>query len=322
MAVSDEFHVAVAILRRDDGCVLVAERPAWRHAGGGLEFPGGKLDPDEPVADALVRELDEELGVRALHWAPLMRIRHEYPDRGVVLHVHTVDEWAGEPVGAEDQAVEWLPVARLDAERFPAANRPIVGALQLPSRYLITPSVEESEFDAIVAGLEAAIEGGCRLLQLREPGWSADAWARLLERASDIAGRTGQNVNLIANTGDPAWLDRYPAIAGMHLTSRAMLEFQDRPIARTRYLSCACHGRDEIRHAERLGADFAVVGHVKPTPSHRGREALGWNGLEQLSAETVLPIYAVGGMTVADIERARHHGAVGIAAIRGTWPGG
>lgn len=313
-------HVAVAILRRADGDVLVAERPAWRHEGGGLEFPGGKLDPHESVADALARELDEELGVRLERWQPLLRIRHRYPDRAVVLHVGLVEGWHGEPRGAEGQAVGWHAPATLQPERFPAANRPILAALRWPARYLVTPPVPEAGIASVVNGLGRAIDQGHGLIQLRAPDWGRAAWRELLGAACGLAADAPHEVRLLVNTSDPRWLDRFPRLAGIHLGARLLGRFRDRPIPLDRILSCACHDDGDLRQAERLGADLALVGHVKATPTHPAQPPLGWTGLEALVARTALPVYAIGGLTADDLAAAREHGAVGIAAIRGFWP--
>jgi len=319
---SDEVHVAVAVLQRGDGAILVAERPRWRHQGGGLEFPGGKVDPGEDVADALARELVEELGIGLRRWEPLIRVRHRYPDRGVVLHAALVEDWTGEAQGAEGQALHWRDCHTLDPGEFPAANRPIVAALRYPPICIVTPEAGEEDLPALVEGLRRTIGAGAPLVQLRAPGWSESAWSGLLEAACRIAADRGAGTRLIANTADPVWLERYPALAGLHLGAEAARGLRRRPIAADRILSCAVHDRGELEQADRIGADIAVAGHVRATPSHPGREPLGWSGLEALAARTTLPVYAIGGLGPDDIGRVRRHGAIGIAGIRRLWKGG
>lgn len=318
--VRDEIHVAVAVLQRADGRVLVAERPSWRHEGGGLEFPGGKVDPGEAVDAALARELREELGVTLLDAEPLIRIRHRYPDRAVVLHTVMVRDWTGEPHGVEGQTLAWENPRELDSEWFPAANRPVVAALALPDRCLVTPPLPESELPRMVAGLDAAIRGGIEMVQLRAPGWPESARAELVAAACELAESAGRRVLLVANADCPDLLERFPALSGLHLGARAARAYDRRMIATDRLLSCACHDAAELAHAERLGADLALVGHVKATPSHVQREPLGWDGLEALTARTALPVYAIGGMVADDVAEARLHGAIGVAGIRSLWP--
>ena len=69
-----------------------------------------------------------------------------------------------------------------------------------------------------------------------------------------------------------------------------------------------------------MGCDFAVVGTLASTPSHPQAEVLGWEGFAQLREHVSMPLYAIGGLGAEDLERARRHGAQGIAAIRALWP--
>ena len=73
--------------------------------------------------------------------------------------------------------------------------------------------------------------------------------------------------------------------------------------------------------SEALGCDAVVLGPVLPTASHPGAPTLGWQGFAALREHVSLPIYALGGMTPAHLDEARRHGAQGVAAIRGLWPG-
>ncbi|MDZ7827995.1 MAG: Nudix family hydrolase [Halofilum sp. (in: g-proteobacteria)] len=318
--VTDEMHVAVAVLQRADGRILVAERPSWRHQGGGLEFPGGKIDPGEAVEAALARELREELGVTLMHAESLIRVRHRYPDRGVVLHTLLVRDWAGEPHGLEGQPLAWKNPQDLDPERFPAANRPIVAALALPDCCLVTPSRPESDRARVIAGIDSAIRGGIEMVQLRTPGWSEPVRAELVGAACELVQSAGRRVRLVVNADNPDLLQRFPALSGLHLGAQAASAWDRRMIAPDRMLSCACHDAAELAHAERLGADIALVGHVRATPCHAQQEPLAWDGLEALTAGTALPVYAIGGLAADDVAEARRHGAVGIAGIRGLWP--
>ena len=105
------------------------------------EFPGGKVESGEPVQIALSRELDEELGIQVNGARPLIRISHHYPDKSVLLDVWWVDAFTGEAHGREGQPVRWVRPKQLNEYEFPAANRPIVTAAQLPSRLWITNQV-------------------------------------------------------------------------------------------------------------------------------------------------------------------------------------
>jgi 8-oxo-dGTP diphosphatase len=89
-----------------------------------------------------------------------------------------------------------------------------------------------------------------------------------------------------------------------------------RPHARA---GASCHSAGELRSAERLGADFAVLGPVQPTPTHPGARTLGWPGFEREARGASIPVYALGGVAQPDLETAWRHGAHGIAMLRGAW---
>ena len=107
---------------------------------------------------------------------------------------------------------------------------------------------------------------------------------------------------------------------GVHLRANQLAGLVARPLEQGAPVAASCHTPEDLRQAEALGCDFAVLGSVHPTLSHPGGEALGWHGFARLREGASLPIYAIGGMAAADIADARRHGAQGIAAIRGLWP--
>ena len=123
-------HVAVGVIVDDRRNILLTRRPDHVHQGGLWEFPGGKVEDDEDLASALSRELREELDIEPLDTSPLIEIRHDYNDKSVLLDVHVVWQFQGEPKGLEGQPMAWVPVARLQDYAFPAANEPIIPAIK------------------------------------------------------------------------------------------------------------------------------------------------------------------------------------------------
>jgi 8-oxo-dGTP diphosphatase len=121
--------VAVGILIDDAGRVLVTRRAPGTHQGGLWEFPGGKVEVEETLLEALARELREELGVLVETTEALMVLEHDYGDKQVRLDVHRVTRWSGEPRGLEGQPLAWQRPEQLRDWAFPAANQPILQRL-------------------------------------------------------------------------------------------------------------------------------------------------------------------------------------------------
>ncbi|WP_439859576.1 Nudix family hydrolase [Pseudomonas sp. MBLB4136] len=308
-------HVAAAVIRAEDGRVLIARRPEDKHQGGLWEFPGGKVEAGEAVQVALARELEEELGIRPTLARPLIQVRHDYPDKQVLLDVWEVSAFSGEPHGAEGQPLAWVAPRQLGDYEFPAANRPIVAAARLPERYLITP--DDLAAPALLRGVQAALDGGVRLLQLRAPKMF-DAQYRDL--AVDIQGLCAGRAQLMLK-GPLEWLGDFPA-AGWHLTSAQLRELAGggRPLPAQRWLAASCHGAEELALAAQMGVDFVTLSPLQVTASHPQASPLGWTQARELLQGFDRPAYLLGGVGPEDVERAWQAGAQGVAGIRAFWP--
>ncbi|MGI9304015.1 MAG: Nudix family hydrolase [Gammaproteobacteria bacterium] len=309
----DYVHVAVGVIV-NDGKVLIAKRPDHLHQGGKWEFPGGKVEAGETVRQALRREFEEELGIRPQGFSPLIRIRHRYADKRVLLDVWEIHAFRGEPMGREGQPLQWVARANINSDAFPRANKGIVNALKLPSEYLITPEPGH-DWPSFLSQLERALERGVRLVQLRAKTLDKDSYIELAREA--LARCRAHDVAMLIN-GEPEWVERIGA-KGVHLTSARLWGCTNRPLPEDLWVAASCHDEHEVAHANGISADFIVAGPVDSTPDHRGVPTLGWGGFLQLSETAAMPAFALGGMSGEETQKAREHGGQGIAAIRGLW---
>ena len=126
----NHFHVAAGILQDREGRVLITERRCDGPFDGLWEFPGGKIGNEESAADALQRELAEELGIEVTDSQAFMDLHHEYPDRIVDLEFFLVTRWLGDPQGLEGQELRWISPVELNAAELLPADAPVVNALQ------------------------------------------------------------------------------------------------------------------------------------------------------------------------------------------------
>lgn len=308
-------HVAAAVIRAADGRVLIAKRPLDKHQGGLWEFPGGKVEADETVEAALARELAEELGIAVTAAQPLIQVRHDYPDKQVLLDVWQVTAFDGEPHGAEGQPLAWVEPAQLPDYRFPAANRPIVAAARLPERYLITPDgLSPSQ---LLSGMARALAGGIQLVQLRAPSLSPDAYRALATQAMALCAGRAQ----LMLKGPVEWASEFPA-AGWHLTAAQLRQqaAQGRPVPSGQWLAASCHDAQELDLATAMGVDFVTLSPVLPTASHPEAQALGWPRAAHWLSGFNQPAYLLGGLGAGDSAPALRAGAQGVAAIRAFWP--
>lgn len=120
--------VAVGVITQND-LFFVCRRQAHQHQGNKWEFPGGKLEANEPAPNALKRELHEEIGIVVITHRHLLDIVFDYPDKKVSLHVFMVDDFTGEAFGAEGQDSQWVTFEELRSLEFPDANQAIIEKL-------------------------------------------------------------------------------------------------------------------------------------------------------------------------------------------------
>jgi len=305
-------QVAAGVLVDGEGRLLIAQRPAGKIAAGKWEFPGGKIEPGETALAALKRELHEELGIDIVRARPLLRFRHEYRDRHVVLDTWRVDDWLGAPQSREQQAFDWrAPEQLADLDLLPTVL-PSVQALRLPAHYVFTPPA--AGLGELLTGLTRLPRGA--LLRLRQPALTESAYAELARTLLPAAQAAG--LKLI--------LDRDPAMAaalgadGWQATGAALLRYGARPIASELWFGASVHTAAELRAATIVGADFAVLGPVFETATHPGEPGIGWEGFRAARGEVPLPVYALGGLGPQDLAAAWSHGAQGVAAISAWWP--
>jgi 8-oxo-dGTP diphosphatase len=126
---SNVIHVAVGVVMREQQYFLT-KRLESAHQGGKWEFPGGKVENNETAAQALHRELQEEIAIDILSCQPLIEITHDYGDKKVCLAVYLVEHFQQEPIAQEGQKSGWFSLTELTELDFPAANKAIIDKLK------------------------------------------------------------------------------------------------------------------------------------------------------------------------------------------------
>ena len=308
-------EVAAAILLRgipEGSEYLLACRPEGKVYAGYWEFPGGKVEPGESLHQALVRELQEELGITVDRAWPWLSCTHTYPHASVRLKFFRVTSWQGDIAPIEHSGLVWTRIGEASsvAPILPA-NAPILRALELPPLYAIS-NAEEIGVDAELARIEIALSGGLRLIQIRDKTLAPVQRLRLARGVMSLAGRYADACVLVNDDED---LARAVSAHGLHLSSGRLKTMTQRPSFE--WVAASCHHAEDLARAASLGIDFALLSPVLPTASHPESSGIGWDEFARLIERAPLPVFALGGMRPELLETARLNGAHGIALMRG-----
>ena len=321
-------EVSASVLQRPDNSFLLAQRPPDKIWAGYWEFPGGKVEPGETPRDALVRELREELGIAVETAYPWITRVFTYPHATVRLSFFRVTAWSGELHPREGQQFAWQcnpsqppfckggsrgdSASSISVSPILPANVPILRALELPPLYAISNAAELG-VEGFLRRLEIALSNGLRLVQLREKNLARDELRELARRVVGLAHAHGAKVLL---NGDVELAQEVGA-DGVQLTGTQLVQLSERPAVD--WCAASCHSAEELRRAEALGCDFVLLSPVLPTKSHPGAPHLGWESFAAIAAGSSIPVYALGGLQLGNMETAWQHGAHGVALLRQAW---
>ncbi len=308
-------EVAAAVMLRAEGSeFLLAQRPEGKVYAGYWEFPGGKVEPGESVREALIRELHEELGITVTACSPWLTRQFTYPHATVRLNFWRVTAWEGEigiTAPLEHAAVDWQKTGKpANVSPILPANDPILKALSLPTTMAITMAESEGT-ERQLERLEAALQAGLRLIQVRDKDWPKAQRLWFAETVTRLAHSHGALVVI----NDDEDIARRVGADGLHLSAARLARCEQRPDFT--WVGASCHSAEEIARAGQLNLDYALLGPVMPTPTHPDAPGIGWTGFAERLAGNTLPVLALGGMKPDMHAVAQSHGAHGLALMRG-----
>lgn len=295
-------HVAIALLLHR-GKVLVGWRNADQHQGNKYEFPGGKIEAGETPVEACRREIFEEVGIGIEQWRAFDLIHHVYDDVEVFLHFFhaTVPEQYLHDI---QKPWTWYGRDQLFALNFPKANQAIIQRLYWSHQIKISDnlsalSIEKSPNDNAQFFYFRAIADQVAVTQISQ--LAPNALSRLIV-----------NIELWQQLSEHL----QKSIAAVHYKQHQLMDLHIGQLPIGLRCIAACHDLVSIQRAQTLGFDAVILSPVFATQTHPEAHALGWEKFAEYAKTCDLPIFALGGLSQADLAIAQQHYAYGIAGIR------
>lgn len=305
--------VVAAVLQNDNGEFLLCQRPNGKVCAGFWEFPGGKIEKNESLFDALKREIAEELNLQVLSAHPWLVREFAYPHANVRLHFWKVKKFAGvlEKSKIEHADFCWQsPFESLKVAPLLPANHAIIQSLQIPEVAFITRAELEGEEKALESLKNALLQNPRALIQIRDKNLKNRA--EFAENVAEMVANFPQSV-LIVN--DDFSLAQKNNAKGIHLSSKSLKMSTKRPD----FALCGAsvHSPEELEKAIVLSVDYVFLSPVFATKSHPNAAILGESGFAQIAENSPIPVFALGGVQFSHLENLQNLGAHGIALLRG-----
>ena len=185
--------------------------------------------------------------------------------------------------------------------------------MDLPKIYPITP--ETDIFEKLLTAITGSASNNFSVFQYRRKNLDESRVEEELDLLEPIT--TESNISVIINSYHRSNL--ISRFSGLHLNGIDLKDSKKRPVEKNKFFGISCHDEEEIKKAEILDADYIFLSPVNKTSSHQNQKPLGWKKFSELTKETNLPVYALGGLEKEDLLKAERNGAYGIAGISKFW---
>ena len=301
-------QVSIAIIRHKNQ-VLLGWRDENLHQGGCYEFAGGKLEAGETPEQALIREIQEEVGIDVMPIKRFASFQFDYSDRCLSLFFILCKVKSYAELDKMDQAWRWIDLDDVQNYQFPKANQAIIQRISWSRKIAILNDdheVQDIKHDVDTVYLRQNVENFPQLLrdnpQLFTEKKIIVRWQDYQKLDADLQGK----------------------VFAVHLNSQQLVDLAESvsqnnelPLSlQNKNLIGACHNENEIECANLIACDAIFISPVQSTPTHPEHTGLSWAGFAALANIAEMPVYALGGVACDDLKMAKAYGAYGVAGIR------
>ena len=260
----------------------------------------------------MCRELKEELDIEVRRALLIKKFKTNVNGLNYELSIFSIVKWAGKCIGLEGQILKWVSMSKLSNYNMHGPNKNIIASLMLPNKIMITPYLD-GNYPLFLKKLDLLKFHDIELLQLRLT--RDESINKLVSKKirRDYFNKIKIMINGRTSDFDADYFD------GVHLPFYEAKKLNARPVKKTHLFSVSCHNKEEIEHANLIDPDFVYLSPINKTMSHPNLDSLGWFEAEKIAATSKKPVYALGGVSIADAPRAIEKGFQGIAGITTFW---
>ena len=300
-----KIRVSAGILFDQNHNVLLTKRLASQSWPEYWEFPGGKLETDESLEQCLKRELLEEININVIGASRWITREFNQDDKILQVTFFLIHKWIGEIKNKDVAEYKWIDPKNIEdwPEQILPKNLYILRALSLPPLYLITDAYENPEFHKKIKTSKREF-----FIQIREPKLEKDKLIKLELDLKKI------NRHILVNSRH---VHELSSDFGIHFTESDLLK--QTQLNLNKINSASAHSLQNIQYAQKLGISFVVLSQVFETKSHPLTKGMGWDAFKAIVNQVDIPVYALGGMDLEDLDDSYNNGAVGIASQRKIW---
>ena len=303
----EKIRCSIGLIQSEDSKELYIERIKEPYLGC-YEFPGGKIQTDETPESAIIRELNEELGIQVKKLSFIGKVFHDYPEFTVILHVFFISNYNGE-IKNTTRNLCYRRSSELDKD-----FKTIDSCLKVLKLCLLLPKIkildcEKNLFKESCLSSIKKTDTSFKMIRFRNLETAENS------QINNIKHFTKENpYNYIID--HPSEKNFDGKFFGIHFKSKYLYTLKSVPKDMILY-SGSCHNFDEVEQANRLELDYILISPVQIS-KHSNQKILGWEGFERLSLKANMPTYALGGIShhKSDYKLSLKHGGFGIAGIK------
>ncbi len=276
-----------------------------------FEFPGGKIENGETPEEALIRECHEELDIIIKSNIYHGNITHSYKDILVRLHIFEITEYIGTIKSNEGQNLEYINHNESNGHFLESTDR-VLNRLRLRELFFITPYKINNILEKFIN-----LDKKKSFVRLRSSEYSELEYINDAKKISNICYQSKIPFIIDKKFFNKLGIIKYN---GIHFTSKDLNQIASNDMLKREkglIYSASCHNLNDIHTANNYNFDFIILSPINY--SKYLTKSLGWDNFKLLAQAANMPVYALGGIQISDLELCKSFNGFGVSGISKFW---